>query len=339
MNDGGTTGPARDLRDEAADWFVRMREPDDIDDRAEFERWLAADPLHRDAYNRIAEVFSYGKKLAEHPALVESPPPPSARSRVLAIACVFAVFAAFIVWRPVRHTPPSTKIAATTSDEKFALTTPVGSIRNWRLEDGTQVTLDTDSAMLVAFTPTARAIRLMRGRVRFDVAHEARPFQVFAGAGTVTAHGTLFDVRIQPNHTVSVRLIRGAIDVALTNVAVTPHMKAATRERLGPGQQLVFDTAALLAPRTVAAPADARWPEALLDCDHATLAAIVAEADRYSATHIIVPDPSIGALRVSGSFRIDDPPALARRLATLFDLTLVQDSPRRLLLSGNRTRS
>jgi transmembrane sensor len=50
------------------------------------------------------------------------------------------------------------------------------------------------------------------------------------------------------------------------------------------------------------------------------LSAVIAEANRDSATSIRLADPSIGALRVSGRFRVDDAEQVADRLAVLFDL-------------------
>ena len=50
------------------------------------------------------------------------------------------------------------------------------------------------------------------------------------------------------------------------------------------------------------------------------LSAVVAEANRDSATSIRLADPVIGALRVSGRFRVDNADQVADRLAILFDL-------------------
>jgi transmembrane sensor len=60
--------PGSASREEAANWFVRMRGPDAYEARPDFEVWLASNALHRDAYNRITEVFSLGKGLNDRPA-------------------------------------------------------------------------------------------------------------------------------------------------------------------------------------------------------------------------------------------------------------------------------
>jgi transmembrane sensor len=323
------------IREEAATWFARMRGPDAASDRPAFEVWLAESPVHRDAYSRIAEVFSLGKGLGAPP-----PPPihgrdrPRAPRRLTAAACAVVIVAAGSgtwLWTQGRPSAPLQPIAARSEGAQPALAyvTALGMIKSWQLADGSKVTLDTGSALQIVFTPTVRTLRLLRGRARFDVAHERRPFIVSAGAGTVTAHGTLFDVRIRVGGAVSVRLLRGAIDVALPASAATPR---ALLQRLIPGEQVVFDQGALPAPRAVATPADARWPEAVLDCDRQTLGAIVAEANRYSSSQIVIPDPGVANLAVSGSFRIDDSAKLVDRLALLFDLAVTHDSRGQIVL-------
>src|SRR3546814_20316101 len=67
------------------------------------------------------------------------------------------------------------------------LVTQRGEIRSFRLSDGTNATLDTDSRVEVSLTATESSLPLSQGRARFEVASDARPFRVRAGAGEVTA--------------------------------------------------------------------------------------------------------------------------------------------------------
>jgi transmembrane sensor len=329
------------MREDAAIWFARMRGPDAGSDRAAFEAWLAGSPLHRDAYNRIAEVFSLGKGLrprtapdVSQPLSVKSPSGAWAAA-ILALMVVVGGGAWSLSQRRdivAPQTAMMTRQDRAPPSERYA--TRIGQIHHYRLPDGSLITLDTDSQIAIVFDKDKRALQLLRGRARFDVAHELRPFVVTAGAGTVTAHGTLFDIRLQAHDAVSVRLLRGAIDVALPNPAGMLQ-KRVLRERLLPGQQLIFDASALSRPRLAVAPADARWPEATLDCDHQPLSAVAVEANRYATTQIELADTPISNLRVSGSFRIDEPDILAERLATLFDLRVDKSVPGRLVLRQN----
>lgn len=308
--------PGDALTEEAASWFARMRGPDATVERAAFDAWLTASPAHREAYNWIAEVFSLGR-------LVDMAPGPIAKPRLayrrpLQAALVGALVLTIGVTSWAVFSPQSQTVPAIASRQAAGaqrnLATAVGEIRTIELADGSRVTLDTDSAVAIVYRSEVRRIDLRRGRARFDVAHEARPFVVVAGRGTVTAHGTVFDVGITAGGAV-VRLLRGRVDVALRSGS------AGTAETrwLAPGQQVAFGRSILPAARVVTAPDD-RWPQGMLDCNGMALADVVARANRYARPQIVLADPGLGALKVSGAFRIDTPALLAARLATVFGL-------------------
>src|SRR3546814_19688081 len=88
------------------------------------------------------------------------------------------------------------------------LVTQRGEIRSFRLSDGTNATLETDSRAEVSMTATERSLHLSQGRARFEVASDARPFRVRAGAGEARAtqgvsddaHGAEQTITAAPNH-------------------------------------------------------------------------------------------------------------------------------------------
>lgn len=75
--------------------------------------------------------------------------------------------------------------------------TQVGEQRSVQLADGSVVRLDTNSRIRVKLSGSERQIDLLEGQALFEVAHDtSRPFRVRADAMTVTALGTVFDVRL-----------------------------------------------------------------------------------------------------------------------------------------------
>src|SRR3546814_13527374 len=69
-------------------------------------------------------------------------------------------------------------------------------IESVQLPDGSSVRLDLETAIDARFGIGRRDIEFRQGRAMFDVAQDAsRPFVVDAGAGTVTALGTRFQVQ------------------------------------------------------------------------------------------------------------------------------------------------
>src|SRR5262249_14209034 len=84
-----------------------------------------------------------------------------------------------------------------------------------RLEDGSQVTPNSDTALETFFTATERRILLKSGQAYFEVAKERnRPFSVEVNGRQVIALGTAFDIRVQPTGA-QVTITEGAARVEL----------------------------------------------------------------------------------------------------------------------------
>ncbi|MFB2350973.1 FecR family protein, partial [Priestia megaterium] len=118
--------------------------------------------------------------------------------------------------------------------------------------DGSRLRLDADSRARVRLSAERRDVELLEGRAFFDVAHDAaRPFVVKAGATSVRALGTRFEVgRTGP--AVEVTLVEGKVQVEDAGA------KAAVI--LAPGDQAVVERPAA-APRLakVDAAAETSW--------------------------------------------------------------------------------
>ncbi|GAA0458064.1 MULTISPECIES: FecR family protein [Sphingomonas] len=325
------------LLEEGSFWFARMRGPDAEMHRAQFDAWLARGAAHLGAYNRAGEIFALGKFLAESPNAEASEARASAYGGSswwkgfvwLALVVVTVGTGAWIkrdaLIDAFGYAPEIAAEQAPTLRPGIALATRVGERRSFTLADGSKVTLDPDSQLLAALGTERRELSLKRGRARFDVAHESRPFVVFAGGGSVTARGTIFDVIVGKSDAVTVRLLRGAVDVV--RPATSRDAKPAVA-RLAPGEEFSFGETGVpdlgASTKTSGATAPEPAPAALAAREYsmAPLSAVIAETNKGSGLLIRAADPAIGALKVSGRFRIDDPERVAERLATLFDLEI-----------------
>src|SRR3954470_6159342 len=91
--------------------------------------------------------------------------------------------------------------------------TRIGETRIVPLDDGSVVTLNTDSKIEVEYTEERRGITLVKGEALFDVAkNKARPFIVDAGGATVRAVGTSFSVTFLPNRPIQVLVREGEVE-------------------------------------------------------------------------------------------------------------------------------
>jgi transmembrane sensor len=330
------TDPERDppiedqLLQEAATWFARMRGPDAEASEPDFEAWLGRGALHRRAYNRASEIFAMGKLLAdgsEAPATTQEVPRRESARRTAVLAAVAFLVLVSAAW--LLHTVSRFKgqeIASGDSTDKpstLRFATGVDQIRSVRLEDGSIVKLDADTRLVILFDRRLRRLALEQGLARFQVAHEARPFVVHAGGGSVTARGTIFDVALTKDRRVSVSLIQGIVDVSLPSSEHADKPRPATR-RLRSGETLSFAAARRVDDRAPGSGKSAAGSatDTARDYDNVRLADLIAEANHGSSRQIVLATPAIGDRRVSGRFRIDDPQLLAQRLAALFDFTV-----------------
>lgn len=310
----------RALVREAANWFAQMHGPDAAQHEPDFRAWIAQSEAHRDAYSRVSEAFSLGKNLTREVALDQTGPRAAPQARRLQqfaglVALVIAVGGASLAVE--RYGAPGV-LQHSPIAEVDQFVTRTGEIRTVRLSDGSTITLDTGSELKAQLGADRRDLWLVHGRARFDVAHERRPFVVHAGTGTVTAHGTLFDVRVD-HGAASVRLLRGAIDVDIPRRGNTPPMS----RHVAPGETVSFDAdrgIATIPAEQIAAMVQPTWPAALLEFDRGRVADVIAEANRYAAGHQIVASPDIADKRVSGTFRVGDSNRLVEHLAILLDV-------------------
>lgn len=343
MNEDNDT-PKRpgNLRDEAAEWFAIMRGPEADARREEFEAWLARGALHRSAYNKIAETFSIGKGLKEDAPDDADPLAPSptrqkpgrlktAGLALSIVGAVAALYLSFVSPGTLKHDGSEiAKSSGTIGEKSNQLQSKLGEIREVQLSDGSRVTLDTDSLVLTKFDRAQRDVRLVRGRARFDVEKDKRPFVVAAGNGTVTALGTSFDVALARDERVTVQLFEGSVDVRIRSDRSLAEMPV----RLAPGQQLIFraEKAAFPVQVTSSPITDRRWPEGVRDYDGVRLGDVVGEANRYATGPILVAAADVSDRKVSGTYRIRDVERLAENLADMLRLALIRGNNQLLLV-------
>jgi transmembrane sensor len=77
---------------------------------------------------------------------------------------------------------------------------------------------------------------------------------------------------------------------------------------------------------TAAASAD--WTTGWTEQRSIRLDILIAMANRYAATPLVLDDPALGGRTLSGRFRISEPEELAHRIATLFDLDILRRDDR-----------
>lgn len=321
----------RGIADEAAAWVARLHGPE-RSRQMELDclKWQSLSDAHRHAFERCTQVWMEIPNAARAAGYVPTARRPSGERRVgggrrrmlgATLASCGLVAVALAVWVPWRGG----------TDYQTA----VGEARTVVLEDGSRMSLNTDTSVQVEMGAAQRTVVLARGEAMFQVARDAvRPFVVRAAASEVVALGTAFAVRFNPargdaGQMLTVTLMEGQVAVRSAAGRAADDVAPAQALVMQPGQRVRL---AQTPGATTPARQEVDWPrldqvtawqrnEAVFD--RTSLADAVAEMNRYSRTPLVL----VGGLAderllVSGQFRTGDNTGFAKALAALHGLAV-----------------
>ena len=342
------------IADQAGDWFVAHRSGTlGAGERKAFDEWLLVSPLHVEEYlgvARIASVLPTAADDPDHPfEAILARVRDEHRSNVSTLGTATA---ARHLDTAGEHRAPRWRLAAVATSLivivastlvwwRFDYVAPLryvtrhGEFQTWRLADNSVLRLDTDTAVIVRYSRGARRVEIEHGRAFFEVAHEsARPFRVTAGAASVTAVGTKFDVYRESDSTV-VTVVEGQVSVSLVAEVAGPAMREGLRVS---GGEQVRVAAGVLPGRP--SPTDTErstaWLRRQIVFERQPLASVAAEFNRYGAVPIEIETPGLRALLISGLFAADDPDTFIAFLRGLEGVT-VDATPARIRVLARPT--
>ena len=233
------------------------------------------------------------------------------------------VVGAGLLWRwpmtpaPANHSVMSVVVVAAAHE-----TLPDGSTVD--LKDGAQVEID--------FRPEVRAVTLRRGMARFQVAkNPQRPFVVTAGDVSVRAVGTAFCVGME-SRSVEVIVTEGRVSVASAprDASASPVSKAAPNSALvGAGEHVVVGSSSDSGPMPILAVTPLAseeladkliWLNPRLEFTGTPLEMVVMTFNQHNRRQLVLEDPDLRNLQLSGILRSDNIPALLRMLEVNFHI-------------------
>lgn len=310
------------IEDEAVGWFIRMRGEEADELRPEFEAWVNASPQHGQAYDWAERHFSASEILKTPKRTHVSQPRKHWGWLAAGAAAAAAVLLAINFNTPFRAPVANNSTAAIQPGSSLA--TAHGEIRVFMLTDGSTVTLDSDSRVEVAMNDSERRLRLREGKARVKVAREHRPFILEAGGGEVAAEQAVFDIGFDRPNRILVSLVSGKAEM---RGLAQPAVYYAASRPLTIGRSMAYPASSFrpyfIADRVID---DRDWPSGWVEYREISLAALVAQANRYAARPIILDDFEAGALKVSGRFKLTDTETFVSRTAELFDLGIDRQS-------------
>ncbi|WP_426809799.1 FecR domain-containing protein [Pseudomonas sp. WOUb67] len=310
----GTATPdaaiAQHVLAQAASWLMLMQEGPLLPaQQLELERWRLASDEHERAWKRAQRLLSRLGSLPPTLARQTLQRPPGRRAVLRGL--VLLMGAAPLGWWGW-HSQAG----------RFASNyqTAVGERTHARLADGTQIILNTDSALQLLFDSAQRLLHLRRGEVYIVTAADPRPLRVQTVQGQLLALGTRFSVRQLADETL-LEVYEGAVQVRPESASV-----AAGENIIRAGQQVRFSRERLGVVGEVRETSLA-WQRGLLVADDMPLQQWAQALMRY-ADRPLECDPALSELRVSGTFPVDDLPLALAMLAQTYALQVRQDGGR-----------
>jgi len=238
------------------------------------------------------------------------------RRRLQVSGGIVALLAIGIAWQVAIRRPDGIAPQEPPKLQSFAkISLPVRQV----LADGSIVELKNDAEISVDFSGPFRRVRLRRGEAHFQVAKNAeRPFVVTAGGVEARAVGTAFSVQLDRG-AVEVLVTEGQVDVkkATTTLAQVPSAGALVTA----GNRAVVDLKPGMSglPKVEAVSAleleeRLSWRVPRLEFSATPLVEVMPFFNRYSHDKIVLGDPALGTLQLSGVLRADNTHALLRIL-------------------------
>jgi len=314
----------RRIRAQAALWVTELHGPDrNATLEAKVRRWIEEDPRHAAAFELATEAWQHSGDLPGYLPVPPSGAPIRTAARVSrpVLACVTVLIVALVTTIYLAR--------------DGTLTTGTGEQKTVELSDGTQVSLDANSRIIVQYDGRVRKVTLTSGEALFNVVkHQPRPFVVVIGDRKVIAVGTSFMVRReQPDGSAfAVTLVEGRVAVEpISWPDVLPQDVVVGVKLLNPGQRLRFEGDST---ETVDSPSIDKitaWQHGQLIFDDTSLSEAAAEFNRYGPDTITIDSPTAGKLRVGGVFRIGDSSSFAHAMANAYHLKIINRGSRIVL--------
>jgi transmembrane sensor len=345
----------RRSREQAALWLTRLDRGLGTDERNEMRQWLTDVTNHKalvdmarlwrgmDVMAVLAELFPLST------SRLNRPPARSFHSMALSAAAAASIVALLTVFM-LGQTPWNlfeAPKAAPMAVPNEGYVTSVGETRAVHPGDGSTVTMNTSSAMVVIYTVRARDVYLLRGEATFSVARDtSRPFYLHAGKRVMEATDSDFNVRLTSPERVELTVSDGRVRVVPVADAVYIPENAriapiARRESLVYEQEVAIvepheETVRRLEPTEL----DSRlaWQRGMLAFENEPLEQALSEAGRYVNTDFVLADEALHRVLMTGYFRTGDVDGLLMSLRMNYGIDSRREGPNRVILTAAPVR-
>ena len=307
--------PDSQLMKEATAWFMRQA-ADDFSgaERRRLDAWCAQSPAHARAYHQVQGLWNAPELQQAAARSVTSETIDALRRQArhswrrgsMAAAAVF-LLVGMALWSD-----------AVLMWLKSDYSTGIGEQRVVTLPDRSVVTLNTDTSIAVRYESDRRQVELLRGEASFAVQpNPERPFTVESRGIATTAVGTQFLVKDRKTD-VQVTVLSGSVLVTDGKRRSDQAVRLAAGDQVSVGPQGAggvdrVDTAAVAA-----------WMQGRLVFVRTPLADVVQDLARYHRGYIVIWNPALQSLPITGIYNLSDPSHVFTTLADTLPIRMVR---------------
>jgi len=319
---------AQEIEAKAAEWLTRREQPEwSQADQAALDGWLGESMSHKAAFWRLEHTWQMADRIAALSAQDIAVRPRRKRlpfkwwqAGALAATLLLAVAVIGLHSRPALSPQPSVN----------TFDTGIGGHRIVPLADGSRIELNTATILRTLISRKRRDVWLDRGEAYFEVAHiEGSTFVVHAGPRMITVVGTQFSVR-RDDDKVTVAVVTGRVRVEDTMPGASSASITVTAGDVAIG----LGSSTMVVSKPVAAVEEKlTWRDGRLVFDGTSLAEVADDFNRYNRQQLLISDPSVAAIRISGTFKASNVEAFVRLLKDAYGLKVELTADGKLKIS------
>lgn len=273
-----------------------------------------------DTLSRLADLFPHSSGSFQEP--------PRAQTLWGAGSAVAAGIGVFVIGFTILLTVLNIEENTNIPQQAAVYETAVGERKTVLLPDGSEIVLNTNSQLSLAFTSSARILNLSRGEILVRVAKEDRPLSVVANDQIVQAKGTAFSVEITEEQYVNVMVTEGKVVVGIQSpdstedFPVPPELEILAHNALSAGEELILGHPE--AEKKSVTPEEIKvklsWNEGRLIFRSEPLERVLREVERYTSVEFIMLDERLKSKVLTGHFRTGDVETLLDLLESNFNI-------------------
>lgn len=289
------------VAEQAVHWLIEMQQgPLNPRQQHAWQQWLDAHGEHRRAWEHIQRVNQRLRGLSSplvHGTL--NAPHSAGRRHALKLLLILGAGSA-MAWG-LRE---QNMLPALMADYR----SPVGQRRKVQLDDGSQLQINTGSAVDIRFDARQRLIHLLEGEILLSSAADPRPLRLITAQGTLSASSARLNLRQFSDRT--------HLAVFDGSLALSPRKHVGSPLMVNASEQLSFTQDSWDRPQPLDA-SNGAWADGMLVAAHMRLADFLDELGRYRRGQLNC-DPQVANLLISGSYPLDD----SERILDLLEISL-----------------